>query len=92
MKLECYAVYLEEHKAEIEAGKPFMVEVIDRDIFEKKVVKAIVAKTCEALPDGDNLWIRDEKTELSPTPWKIKILEETSDLFARKRSHGPQFE
>ena len=91
MKLESYTVYLEEHKAEIEEGKPFVLEVMDTNKFEKKVVKAIVAKSPEALPDGQDLWIRDEKAELAPTPWRIKIIEEINELFTRK-PEGPPYE
>ena len=91
MKLESYTVYLEEHKAEIEAGKPFVLEVMDTDKFEKRVVKAIVAKSPEALPDGQDLWIRDERAELAPTPWRIKIIEDINGLFTRK-PQGPQYE
>ena len=91
MKLEGYSVYLEEHKAEIEEGKPFVLEVMDTEKFEKKVVKAIVAKSPEALPDGQDLWIRDEKAELAPTPWRIRIIEEINELFTRK-PEGPPYE
>ena len=91
MKLESYRIYLEEHKAEIEEGKPLIIEVTDSDIFEKKLVKAIVAKSPEALPDGQDLWIRDEQTNIAAKPWRIKIIEEIDDLFTRK-GQGPEYE
>ena len=84
MKLETYFGYLDERKAEIERGEPIEVQVVDREIFETKVVKAIVAKSSEALPDGQDLWIKNEREELDPTPWKIKIIEEKKDdIFTR---------
>lgn len=83
MKLETYIRYLEERKADIEAGKPIIIQVVDRDIFEAKTVKAIIASTAEKLPDGEDLWIKDDKEELAPVPWRIKILEETGELFIR---------
>lgn len=83
MKLETYIRYLEEQKADIEGGKPVIIQVVDRDIFEAKTVKAIIAKTPEALPEGEDLWIKDDKEEIDPVPWKIKIIEETGDLFSR---------
>ena len=83
MKLEAFLPYLEEHKAEIERGEPFSIQVVDRDIFEEKVVKAIVAKSPEALPDGEDLWVKDDREEISPVPWRIKILEETTDIWTR---------
>jgi len=91
MKLETYIRYLEEQKADIEAGKPIIIQVVDRDIFEAKTVKAIIAKTSEALPDGEELWIKDDKEELGPVPWRIKIIEETGEIFARP-SRGARIE
>ena len=83
MTLETYVRYLEEQKADIESGRPVVIQVVDRDIFEAKTVRAIIAKTLEALPDGEDLWIKDDKEELAPVPWRIKILEETGEIFAR---------
>ena len=83
MKLETYIRYLEEQKADIESGKPVTIQVVDRDIFEAKTVKAIIAKNPAALPDGEDLWIKDDKEELAPVPWRIKIIEETGEIFAR---------
>ena len=91
MKLESYTVYLEEHKMEINEGKPFILEVTDSDKYEKKVFKTIVAHSTEALPDGQELWVRDKKTELAPNPLRIKIIEEINDLFTRK-GEGPLYE
>jgi hypothetical protein len=68
---------------DIEAGKPITIQITDRDIFEKRVVKAIIAKSPDKLPDGDDLWIKNEREEIGAVPWKIKILEETGDLFLR---------
>lgn len=83
MKLETFIWYIDELKADIEAGKPVTIQIIDRDIFEAKTVKAIIAKSPEELPDGVDLWIKDDREELSPVPWRIKILEEINDLFTR---------
>ena len=91
MKLETYIRYLEEQKADIESGKPVTIQVVDRDIFEAKTVKAIIAKNPEALPDGEDLWIKDDKEELGPVPWRIKIIEETGEIFARP-SRGARIE
>lgn len=83
MKLETYIKYLEDNAADIKAGKPIKLPVVDRDIFEEKMVKAIVAKSAKELPDGVDLWIKDEKEELAPVPWKIKVIEEIDELFIR---------
>ena len=83
MELETYIKYLEEQMGEIEAGRPITIQVTDREIFEQKVVKAIITRSPDKLPDGENLWIKNEREEIGPVPWKIKIIEETSDLFMR---------
>ena len=83
MELETYIKYLEEQMGEIEAGRPIMIQVTDREIFEQKVVKAIITRSPDKLPDGENLWIKNEREEIGPVPWKIKIIEETNDLFMR---------
>jgi hypothetical protein len=82
MKLEVFIRYLEEHEGEIERGDPFVIPVVDRENFEQKVVKAIVAKPPKALPGGNDLWIKNYREELDPVPWKIKVLEEVGGLFA----------
>ena len=83
MKLEAFLPYLEEYKAEIERGEPITIQVVDRDIFEEKVVKALVSKSHEAFPDGEDLWVKNDREEISPIPWRVKILEETNDIWAR---------
>jgi hypothetical protein len=82
MKLEVFIRYLEEHEGEIERGDPFVIPVVDRENFEQKVVKAIVAKPPKALSGGNDLWIKNYREELDPVPWKIKVLEEVGGLFA----------
>lgn len=84
MKLEAFLPYLEEHKAAIERGEPITIQVIDRDIFEEKVVKALVSKSRDAFPDGEDLWVKDDREEICPVPWRIKILEETTDIWTRR--------
>jgi len=84
MKLEVFIEYLREHEDEIKRGEPFKIQVVDRDIFEEKVVEAIVVESAEAMPDGEDLWIKDEKEVLGPVPWKIKIIREMPDLLTRQ--------
>jgi hypothetical protein len=83
MILETYIRYLEEQMGDIEAGKPVTIQVTDREIFEQKVVKAIIAKSPDKLPEGENLWIKNEREEIGAVPWRIKVIEETGDLFIR---------
>jgi hypothetical protein len=83
MVLETYIKYLREHMAEIEEGRPITIQVTDREIFEQRVVKAIIARSPDKLPEGEDLWIKNEREEIDPVPWRIKIIEESSDLFIR---------
>ncbi len=85
MKLETYIKYLEKCQREIEQGDPVVIPVVDRQNFEQKVVKAILAKPPKALPGGNDLWIKNYREELDPVPWKIKIIEEVSGLFTTPR-------
>jgi hypothetical protein len=83
MVLETYIKYLREHMAEIEEGRPITIQVTDREIFEQRVVKAIIARSPDKLPEGEDLWIKNEREEIDPVPWRIKIIEESNDLFIR---------
>jgi hypothetical protein len=85
VKLETYIKYLEKYQKEIEQGDPVVIQVVDRQNFEQKVVKAILAKPPKALPGGNDLWIKNYREELDPVPWKIKIIEEVSGLFTTPR-------
>jgi hypothetical protein len=45
-----------------------------------------VAKDPAAIPDGEQLWVRNLDDEVTPNPWVIKILEELpDDAFNPKR-------
>ena len=85
MKLETYIKYLEKCQREIEQGDPVVIQVVDRENFEEKVVKAIIAKPPKALPGGNDLWIKNYREEIDPVPWKIKVIEEVSGLFTTPR-------
>lgn len=85
---EVYLHYLEDDMKDIEAGKPINVELTDQDIYEKKMVKAIIAKNKDDMPDGDNLWIKNQREELDPVPWKVKVIEEVGDLLYRTGVRG----
>ncbi len=50
--------------------------------YDTKFVEAIVARSKEALPDGDRLYIRSESGMRIPEPWFIKIIKEESPSIA----------
>ena len=58
------------------------IEIFIKDLtpgprkYDTKHVKAKVAKSKQALPDGDLLWIRSESGLRAPEPWHIRILKE----------------
>ncbi len=52
--------------------------------YDAKHVRAKVAKSKEALADGDVLWIRSESGLLAPKAWYIQILEELPEWVPGK--------
>ena len=77
---EIYEVYLQGHDKDIDDGNPFEMEIKDRSTFARMVVKAKVARSKEALPSGQELWIRSyDRDEVIEDPWAIEIVEELDD-------------
>ena len=52
--------------------------------YDAKHVRAKVAKSKQALADGDVLWIRSESGLLAPKAWYIQILEELPEWVLGK--------
>jgi hypothetical protein len=73
---EVYEAYLDGHEGEIEAGEPFVLEVRDCAEMTRKVVRARVARSSAALPEGQPLWVRGYNEEFLPEPWAIQVEEE----------------
>lgn len=76
MNYEAYIGYLDEQRDAMAAGEPVVVEVRDRERFERKIVRAIVSEEQGALPGGDELWVVDWIETAAPLAWSIRILEE----------------
>ena len=77
---EIYEVYLQGHDKDIDGGNPFEMEIKDRSTFARMVVKAKVARSKDALPSGQELWIRSyDRDEVKEAPWCIEIIEELDD-------------
>ena len=68
--------YIHGQRAEIDQGNPVIVEVRDRDTFERQVVKAKIAAPGTDLEGSDQLILRDLAENVSADDWKIAILEE----------------
>ncbi len=68
--------YVHGQRAEIDLGNPVIVEVRDRDTFERQVVKAKIAPPGTDLEGSDQLILRDLAENVSADDWKIAILEE----------------
>lgn len=85
---EVYEAYLIGHEEEIEAGKELVLEIKNFEDFQRLVVRAIVSKSFDAIPEAEKLWVRDykEDTIKHTEPWAIKIIEELDeDEFEAKR-------
>ena len=76
MEYEAYIGYLDEQRDAMAAGEPIVIEVRDRDTFERKIVRAIVSDEQGGLPGGDELWVVDWIETAAPLAWSIRILEE----------------
>lgn len=76
-KFAMFEVYLAKNWADVEAGKEIICEVFRFDDASIHLVKARIAKKPEELPDGDELWVRnDEGAWIATNPWAIKVVEE----------------
>jgi hypothetical protein len=55
--------------------------------YNAKVVRAVLSRHPDGLPEADTLWVRSWTGRLYPQPWAIKILTEAGDYIAG-RPHG----
>jgi len=76
VEYEAYIGYLDEQRDAIAAGEPVVIEVRDRETFERKIVRAIVSDEQGGLLGGDELWVVDWIETAAPLAWSIRILEE----------------
>ena len=85
---EVYIGYLDGKDEEIDAHREIVVEVRDLETFERKVVRAVLARPGQELPDSDILWVTDWVESSSKEEWKIKVVEELDEDtdVARERS------
>ena len=68
--------YVEGHRSDIDQGRPVVVEVRDRDTFERLVVRAHIAPPGRKLDNGQQLILRDLVENVSADDWQIAVLEE----------------
>ena len=68
--------YVQSQRSEIDRGQPVVVEVRDRDTFERLVVRARIAPPATALEKGVPLIIRDLVENVAADDWQIVVLEE----------------
>jgi len=73
---ETYCGYLVGLEREITQGEEVILEVRDRERWERKVVRAVIARPPSNLEGGERLWVRDQKERYLPLPWSIRIIKE----------------
>lgn len=85
---EVYIGYLDGKDEAIDENRELVIEVRDLETFERKVVRARLARPSQELPDSDILWVTDWVESSSKEAWKIKIIEELDEDtdVARERS------
>jgi len=49
--------------------------------YDARIVRAVVARSRERLPEGDTLWVRSWTGYLYPEPWVVKVLEEVGEYI-----------
>lgn len=80
-----YQVFVEDIEEALPEGKELVLTVKDltpgRRKYENHVVKALVTRSPEKLPDGDILRVRSWMGFLYPEPWAIKVIEEMDELL-----------
>lgn len=86
MPYEAYIGYLDEQRDAMAAGEPIVVEVRDRDTFERKVVRALVSPEPDGIPGGDELWVVDWIENREAAPWSIRVLEELGEEASANRA------
>ncbi len=80
-----YETYIIEDISELREGEEVTLNIRDREMFEPRVVKAIISSSPENLPGADTLWLRWQRGQLVPKPWAIKITQELgSEVEYRK--------
>jgi len=69
----------------LKEGEEIEIAIREMDIYRTRLVKAVVYSSPDKLPDGDNLWIRYNRGNLRPSPWKIKIIKDLPGLLKKER-------
>lgn len=68
--------YVHAQRQDIDQGRPVIVEVRDRDTFERLVVRAHIAPPGTDLEGGEQLILRDLVENVAADDWQITVVEE----------------
>ena len=68
--------YVQNQRLDIDQGRPVIVEVRDRDTFERLVVRARIAPPGSELEGGQQLILRDLVENVAADDWLIAVVEE----------------
>jgi hypothetical protein len=75
-RFEVLEEYVHSQRADIDQGKPVVLEVRNTDTFERLVVRALVAPPGQPLPDAAPLALMNLAENVSSDQWRIRVLEE----------------
>jgi hypothetical protein len=75
-RYEVLEEYVHSQRAEIDQGKPIVLEVRNTDTFERLVVRAQVAPPGHSLDGGTPLALMNLAENVSSDQWQIRVLEE----------------
>ena len=80
-----YEIFVQNIQEKLPEGKETVITIKDLTPgprkYENRIVKAIVSRSLEKLPDGDILRVRSWTGIPYPEPWAIKIVEEVGELL-----------
>ena len=76
---EIYDGNVKDNEKNIEEGNPIIVEVRDLTDFTRKIVKAVISRTQDSIPNGVDLWFKDKDDKLVLDPGSISVIEEVGD-------------
>jgi len=68
--------YVLSQQADIDQGKPVVVEVRDLDTFERLITKSLIVPPGKVLEDGEPLTVLNLAENVISDAWKIRVLEE----------------
>lgn len=76
-----YETFIIKDVDELKDGEEQVLQIRDTQIYESRMVKAILSKDPSKLPGSDTLRIRWQRGQLVSEAWAIKITQELGNIM-----------